>query len=138
MYRSVVDRRRAVSYLHRRGTPLLLWYTATRERGGLTVPTARPAEEPSQRILVHNFYCLYVALRLPSCLHISLIYTVFEIVSAYSTVGLSLGVPSVKSHFVILPGRVSPFLNLYCLTFLLLMPLGIQKLAKLLALRHDE
>jgi len=117
MYRSVVDRRRAVSYLHRRGTPLLLWYTTTRGRGGLTVPTARSAEEPSQRILVHNFYCLYVALRLPSCLHISLIYTVFEIVSAYSTVGLSLGVPSVKSHFVILPGRVSPFLNLYCLTF---------------------
>lgn len=134
----MVDRPRAVSYLHRRGTPLILWYTTTRERGGLTVPTAWPADESSQRILVHNFYCLYVALRLLSCLHISLISTVFEVVSAYSTVGLSLGVPSVKSPFVIFPGRVSSFPNFCCPPFIFLMPLGIQKLAKLLALRRDE
>lgn len=102
MYRSVVDRPGAVPYLHRRGTTSLLWCKMTRGRGGLMVPTAWPAEGSSQRILVHNLCRLYVALRLPPCQYISLIYTVFEIVSAYSTVGLSLGVSSVKSPLVIL------------------------------------
>jgi hypothetical protein len=109
----------------------------TRGRGGLMVPTARPGEESSQCILVHNLCRLYVALRPPYCLYISLIYTVFEIVSAYSTVGLSLGVPSVKSAFVILSCRSSSFLNLYFPPFISLVPLGIKKIAKLLALRRD-
>ena len=131
MYRSVVDRPGAVPYLHRGGTTSPLWCKMTRGRGGLMVPTARPADESSQRILVHNLCRLYVSLRLLYCLYISLIYTVFEIVSAYSTVGLSLGVPSVKSTFVILSCRSSSFLNSYCPPFISLIPLGIKKISKI-------
>ena len=69
-------------------------------KGLLIELIARSAEESGQRVLVHYICRLYVAAaNLPprSCLHTHLIYAVFEIVSAYGTVGLSLGVPSVES-----------------------------------------
>ena len=68
-----------------------------------------------------------VSSRLVFCLHISDIYAVFEIVSAYGTVGLSLGIPSVESSF-----EFSSF------TFSLLMALPRKKLEKLLPRWCDE
>jgi hypothetical protein len=65
--------------------------------------TARSIEESRQCVLVHNLCRLYVMSPSSSrALHIYIyIYyplSVFEIVSAYGTVGLSLGVPSVESQ----------------------------------------
>jgi len=125
MCRSVVDRSCAVSYLRRRG---MLAQNGEGLGELLIERTARSAEEPRQRVLVHNICHLYVSSAIVLAL-IRLIYAVFEIVSAYGTVGLSLGAPSV--------GSSSEFTSL---AFPLLMALFVLKikLEKLLPRRCDE